>query len=446
MQDPARSLAHRLPFYYGWIVVAVALVTLGMGYTARAIFSLLYTPILDEFGWDRGLTAAIFSVGFVSAIVYAPLIGFSIERFGPQIVMPIATILVATGFVLATVATEPWHFMVNVGVLVVGMTTLLAFNGPFIFVPKWFEANRALALGIMSSGVGVFGVIVLPAFQWMIDAYDWRTACLVYAAMLVVVIVPLTAVLQRRAPEDLGLLPDGRPHEHVPNTASTTKPQVRLIVVDQKWAAVEWTLARAIRTLRFWLVATAFFTSLFAWYALVVHQTQYLRDTGFDATTAAFALGLVPVFGIAGQICLGWLGDRIYREWVWMLSMAGFAVAALLLLALELWPADAPITIEKQILMYAMVAVQGFFGFALPAVYGAVAADIFQGKNYGIIFGTLTISGSLGGAAGPWAFGWLHDLTASYQSALWLEIGMAVLSCIVIWVASPRSVRRVARD
>ena len=65
----------RLPFYYGWIVVAVAFVTMGIGVNTRTAFSLLFPPILAEFGWERGVTAAAFSIGFVASTIYAPFIG-----------------------------------------------------------------------------------------------------------------------------------------------------------------------------------------------------------------------------------------------------------------------------------------------------------------------------------------------------------------------------------
>jgi hypothetical protein len=43
----------RLPFFYGWLLVAIGFATMAVGVNARTAFSLLYPPILDEFGWDR---------------------------------------------------------------------------------------------------------------------------------------------------------------------------------------------------------------------------------------------------------------------------------------------------------------------------------------------------------------------------------------------------------
>jgi hypothetical protein len=55
-----------LPFFYGWLLVAIGFVTMAVGVNARTAFSLLFPPILDEFGWDRGVTAGIFHLAFSS--------------------------------------------------------------------------------------------------------------------------------------------------------------------------------------------------------------------------------------------------------------------------------------------------------------------------------------------------------------------------------------------
>ena len=63
-----------LPFFYGWIIVAVAFVTMAIGVNARTAFSLLFPPILDEFGWERGVTAGAFSFGFLVSAFLSPLV------------------------------------------------------------------------------------------------------------------------------------------------------------------------------------------------------------------------------------------------------------------------------------------------------------------------------------------------------------------------------------
>src|SRR5437868_1038468 len=59
--------------------------------------------------------------------------------------------------------------------------------------------------------------------------------------------------------------------------------------------------------------------------------------------------------------------------------------------------------------LYVMVIAQGLLGYGLTSVMGAIPAEILEGRNYGSIFGTAMLAAILGGAAGPWVTGALHD-------------------------------------
>src|SRR5207248_10065181 len=174
---------------------------------------------------------------------------------------------------------------------------------------------------------------------------------------------------------------------------------------------------------------------VFAWYALQVHQTKYLVEIGFSSTDAAWALGFVSLAAIPGQIGLGHLSDRIGREWVWTVGSAGFAVCYLVLLLM----AHAP----TPTLLYLMIASQGVLGYSLTSVIGAIPAEIFEGRHYGTIFGTLMLAAILGGAAGPWIAGVLHDHTGSYAPAFWISVGCSLVSAAAIWPAAAGKVRAV---
>eukprot|EP01035_Chromulina_nebulosa_P038522 gene38522-52039_t len=114
--------------------------------------------------------------------------------------------------------------------------------------------------------------------------------------VVLVALVPINLLLRTR-PQDLGLQPDG---DAAPSASS--KPVSN--VVDHAWVAVDWTLRRAMATARFWWLALGLFGGLYAWYAVHVHQTKYLLDIGFSPGVAAWALCMVSLFGVPGQILL----------------------------------------------------------------------------------------------------------------------------------------------
>jgi MFS family permease len=243
------------------------------------------------------------------------------------------------------------------------------------------------------------------------------------------VLAPINLLLRKR-PEDMGLRPDG---DAAP-TASAPKPISN--VVDPEWTNTDWTLGRALATARFWWLAIGYFGGLYVWYAVQVHQTKYLLDIGFSPAVAVWSLGAVSLLGIPGQIFLGHLSDRIGREWIWTTSCAGFAICFAALIVLADFHALA--------LVYVMVFAQGALGYGLTSIMGAVVVEIFQGRHYGSIFGTIMVAALAGGAAGPLVTGVLHDLTGNYTLAFAIGIAMSGLSAVAVWLASPRKVRSVA--
>ena len=418
----------RLPFFYGWLLVAIGFITMALGVNARTAFSLLFPAILDEFGWDRGVAAGAFSFGFLVSAVVTPFVGRLMDLRGPRVVVELGVLTMSAGLILASIVREPWQLYLTLGALVGGGVNCLAYTGQSLYLTNWFVRRRGLALSIAFSGVGVGSIAILPWFAWLIGSAGWRTACVAFGILLIVLLGPVNLLLRQR-PEDMGLRPDGL----VSNDVSSDQVEN---VVDRAWAAVNWTLGRALRTQRFWWLAVGYFGALFSWYAVQVHQTKYLIEVGFGPGEAAWALGLVSLVAVPGQVVLGHLSDRIGREWVWMIGNLGFVICYLCLVGLR----SAP----TLLLLNLMVVAQGTFGYSLTSVMGPIPAEIFEGPHFGSIFGTLMVAAILGGAAGPWIAGIVYDATGTYSAAWWMAIGFSLLSIFAIWLAAPGKVRAVA--
>ena len=343
--------------FYGWVIVAVAFITMAIGVNARTAFSLLFPPIVDEFGWDRGATAAAFSFGFILAAVLSPLLGRWMDRYGPRVVIEGGVACVALGLFGARYIFAPWQLYATLGVLVGAGSICLSYTGQACYLPNWFV---------------------------------------------------------RRRPQELGLHPDG-------DAAAPARPAAQTAPSGE-----DWTLGAAIRTPHFWWLALAYASGLYAWYAVQVHQTRYLVEIGFSGRYAAWALGFVSLAGVPGQIALGHLSDRIGREWVWTIGQVGFIICYAALLALQHAPLPA--------LLWLMVLAQGFLGYGVTSVVGAIPAEYFHGRHYGAIFGAIMGIGIAGGALGPWATGVAYDASGSYAPGFAAALGCCVVSLVAIWV------------
>ena len=198
----------RLPFFYGWVIVAVTFVTMAIGVNARTAFSLFFPPIIDEFGWERGVTAGAFSFGFLVSGAVSPLIGRLMDRAGPRAVMELGVALMAGGMLLAPLTSQPWHLYLTIGVMVGAGSVCLGYSGQSLFLPNWFNRRRGLAIGLAFAGVGIGSMTLLPWVQHMIEQTGWRTACTAMGILILVVLAPINLLLHKR-PEDIGLQPDG---------------------------------------------------------------------------------------------------------------------------------------------------------------------------------------------------------------------------------------------
>lgn len=431
MQPPSllMSIAGRLPFFFGWAIIAIAFLTVAVSVTTRTAFSLMFPPIVDEFGWDRGLAAGAFSFGFLVSAAISPVVGRLMDMRGPRFVIQIGVVLTTAGLLGATMIDAPWQLYATLGVLVGAGANCMSFSVQSQYLPNWFVRHRALAIAVAFSGVGVGAILILPWLQTIILTEGWRAACWALGLMTLLVLLPINLIVTKR-PQDVGLLPDGA------RETSVAAARQAASIVDARWAAIEWTVGRAVRTHRFWWLCIGFFCGGYAWYAVQVHQTKYLVEIGFSPMQAAWSLGLVAMVGIPGQIVLAALSDRIGREIVWTIGSAGFVICYAALLALAAGP--------SQPLLYLMVLSQGVLGYSFTSLMGPVVAEIFEGPHFASIFSLIMVTLLAGGAMGPWVTGVLHDIEGSYDTAFAVALGASLLGAISIWFAAPGKVRMVA--
>ena len=99
--SPRRRL-HFPEFYYGWIIVAVALVSMAFWLGIRTSFSIFYVALLEDFPWTRAGSAGVQSIALISYTFLAPLVVGLIDRFGPRRVVVPGILILALGLTLCS--------------------------------------------------------------------------------------------------------------------------------------------------------------------------------------------------------------------------------------------------------------------------------------------------------------------------------------------------------
>jgi MFS family permease len=326
-----------------------------------------------------------------------------------------------------------WHFYIAYGIFAGAGVSLLGFTSHAAFIPKWFERQRGLALGVAMSGIGFGMLFLVPLAEKSITLFGWRNTYLYMAAVLLVSVGPLNAFLSRRSPQDLGLKPDGgapRP------SGSSRRRVVRIEIMDEAWAGEDWTLKKAVRTGRFWLLSAAFFFGSWVYQGTLLHSISAMVDFGLERHVAASYFGVLGISGAAGKILFGYLSDRLGREKVNTLAGIFTALGLACLMSLA-WVGG---------LMPLLFAVSFGLGYGAAApLFPSVSADIFLGRSFGLIFAVICMGGGLGGSIGPFTTGYLRDIAGNYMVPFVLFFVSLGFSCLFIWMAGPRKVRRMVR-
>jgi MFS family permease len=419
-------------FFYGWYIALVGATAYALGYGARFSFSVIFPSLLEEFKWSRDLTATMFSLHLLIYGIAAPITGFLVDRTGPRKTMVLGAILLALGLVLSRWGNQLWHFWITFGILS-GAGLCMIGAVPFTTVLRnWFEKRRGLAFSMLFLGSGgAFGCY--PAIAWLIDTVGWRNTYLIEGLVVAGVMFPLIVWVVRYHPRDMGLSPDGFAGTSGGRTSSVRGP---LRVVDPEWAAVSWTLSKAVRKGRFWLLCLTTFS---LWginqNILLAHQVAFAIDMGYSKLYASSVLSLFGLTYALGSLA-SLVSDRIGREATITVAMAIGLSGMIVLLFIR----DAS---QPWMLYYYSLTLGAANGLCSPTIAASIT-DIFQGPRVGAIVGAVWFAFAVGGTIGPWLGGWLFELKGDYFLAFVVATVLFVVAGAAIWLAAPRKVRRVS--
>ena len=409
MQRPTSLVVRVVPFFYGWwFVIALATIILLTGGTMVYGYSTLVEPLEDEFGWGRAVIGGAASVGAVVGGLAAPVAGYLVDRLGAPRLLVAGVLIMAGGLVCLSQTQAVWALYASVVIAVIGMS---AAGAPVCMaaIAHWFEKRRGRALAVMAIGAGASGVMV-GVLALLISLFDWRTAVIIVAIAECVICIPLALTVRHR-PQEMGLLPDGEPR--TAGERLTGHPSE----IEQGEAAAGGiaqeeglTVAEALRTRSFWLLALALVLAWVASLAIVVHVVAYLDEAaGFTEEGAAVVAMGIPSASLVGRLGFGWLADYVNKQ---RLLAATFFLQAVGILIF------AGVQSPWQAIPFLVVFAPGWGG-TIP-VLPALQAEYFGLRAFGGIQGLLFGLGSVGGIVGPVFAGGVYDTMGTYRPAFLL--------------------------
>jgi len=390
-------------FFYGYIVVALALLIMVIMGGTIYTFGIFFKPLAGDFGWTSAATSGAFSLQMVIHGLFYIVTGKLNDRFGPRVVVSVCCLLLGAGYLLMSQVSDIWQLYLFYGVIIgIGM------SGSFVplgsTVARWFVKRKGAMIGIAVAGISVGTMIMPPVASWLISSYGWRTSYVVMG-LIVLVITISAAQFLRRDPTQMRLLPYGQ--SEVGGGSSNVEVS-------------GFSLQEAMHTRQFWLLCVAFLSFGVSQTAIMVHIVPHATELGISATAAANVFVAIGGLGIVGRIVMGGTSDRVGCRAAliicFVLLMAGFAW---LLVTKDLW------------MLYLFAAAFGFGYGGTSALISPTVVALFGLRSHGVILGVITFITTAGCAVGAVMAGSVFDITGSYQVAFLICLALSII-CIIL--------------
>jgi MFS family permease len=401
----ANSVKKPKVFYGYWILFACFLfLAIGVG-CSQVSFSFFIKPLQENMGWSRTEIMSALTIYILLMGITGPLAGRLVDRYGARKIIPLGAFLVTAGFIILSQMKGLGMYYAGYVLIGIGSTGI----GPVSLtsvVSRWFIKRRGMAIGIMSMGMGIGGIVFAPLVAvYLIPHLSWSQTYLVLGIILGGLIIPISLLLIRSCPAEQGLFPDG---QYIEKTGSTGRNSP---------AAEGLTLKAALATPAFWLLAGS----------IVLNHTHmgvsqsvapHLDDIGFPVQIAASAISTTAVTSTAGMFFFGWLCDKIPVKLVYIAGLCLMAAGILVLVNVN---ASSPVWM---IWFYAVLF--GFGAGSWMSTMAMLTSTTFGLASYGAIFGTLGLFQNIGGSGGSLFAGYIFDTLNSYYWAFTIIMVMIV--------------------
>ena len=392
--------------FFGWYIVAASVLLTGY-HSAIFVYGLtaFLTPIASTTAWTYAQISLASSIRGLEVGILDPLAGIIVDRWPARRLMLIGIVIFSLGTICVSQA--PNLAVFYIGFLIVGLGSAFCHNiVPMTVIARWFKKNVGKATGVLYGGFSLGGLFV-PLIVKAIDTHGWQEVMLYLGFGALIIGIPLSFVFRNR-PEDYGLRPDGQALD----TTGISR-------VDESGLS----LREALRTRTFWLVGLVGTLQIAAVHAVTVHVMPYLESLGTESANAALAVTIFSIVGIGMRILYGFVADIFGVKYIYALSNAVTTVALVIFGFLD---GNSFAAVALFGVIYG-IGVSGAMVLRVPIV-----RRYFGIRNFGAIYGTLSVFTVIGGVTGAPIAGWVFDTSGSYFPIWFVFAGFTVLGIILL--------------
>lgn len=396
------------PAAIGVVALVFCLGMLGQG--LNGAFPVFVLPVTQALELDRAAFVGLYAISMLVLGLSAPVIGTVFDRVGPRALALGGVACMGGSLTAAAFADRLWQLQLTLGL---GCGLAIAALGSVMqagLLARWFRGRlaTAIAVGFCAGGIGV--LIFSPFAQLLIDGGGWRFAYRHIGIGLLALVVPLALLPWRRIAAGNPALPRSVPA----NGAPAEGPR----------------LGAAMRTVPFWALIWSFAFTSVGVFSLTPQIVARLVEAGFAPIQAASIFGFTTMLTPVGMIGAGWLADRGGREMSLGLSYTA-TIVGVIAFALIDSPGDV-VPLAVFALLYGST-----MGSRAPVI-SSLASQLFAGRSFGRILGSISLAQGVGAAFGAQMGGLIHDWTGNYQALCAFSAVALLVAAAPIYVLARR--------
>ncbi len=419
MQATNRLKSRVSGMYYGWWMVVIGAIVSGIGSVQSASQAVFFLPLERELGLTRGQLSLVFSLTRLEGSIESPVVGWMIDKFGPRLPIVTGAVLGGVGFLILPVASTFWpFFIIYMGMISIGFQ--MGFISSMHAVANlWFIRYRTRAMSFFSSSLRLGNAVFAPVLGIIVAGYSWRYGSVFSAVVVLAIALPL-AVLIRRSPESMGLLPDGDKPGEKPKEEVRTKPAA----VQQ--TAVDFTLRESLRSTSYWIIILSTSVRYIIIGGVHLHWVPIFVWKGYSEVIGAGFIGFQALAAWPLILLNGVLGDRFSKRLVLMSGHTSLLLSMFVLVNSEsLWS------------LY-LFSVLFSYGEGVSPTNYSIIGEYFGRRVFATLRGFLTTFTTVA-IFSPVYAGWVFDRTNDYTLVLFTYAGIAVFGItMLLFLKRPR--------
>jgi MFS family permease len=391
----------------------------GLGVLSNSI-GVFFPAICADMGFTTAQISFHITIRGLASVAALPLAGVMLSKYRSRYILTPAAILLVCSIGSMSFFSELWQWYVA--------SIFYGFAGAFLFLimsplilTNWFKSKTGFAVGMAMAFSGLGGIVMNPVGNMLIGQFGWRTTYLIFACIGAFCMIPFTAFVLERRPEDIGELPYTDGNGRLPVIEDRKEIPKRRRFSELTKRPVLWVFLAIVMIVAFETV-------------FIYHFPAYTLSIGLSTAVGSMMSSASMAGNLFGKFGLGWLNDRLNAKRTFLLgiilTMTGIAIIQ---------------TCGRSLILLTIGS--GLYGVCMALTSVSVPMlilGLFDQSAYASLLSLATMIISAMGGVGTVLIGLTYDASGGYTAAFWLAQALCGICALLLLAAF--AIKRIEKN